>query len=295
MEPNIKQICNNHSLEYISSKPVSGGDINVAYMIETAKGKYFLKLNSLLRFPLMFKREAEGLTELHKSTNLKVPTIVATGQCNEQQYLLMEWVEKASPSLDFWNTFAEGLARLHRNTNTYFGWHSSNYIGSLVQPNNYSFGWAEFYATQRILPLTERLYNDGLFSKVDVYGAEELCNSFKNIFPNEPPSLLHGDLWAGNFMAVNIKNDKTVTPEVFPCIYDPAVYFGHREMDIGMSLLFGGFDSTFYDRYNEHFPLEVNWRKRVPLTQLYPLLVHAILFGGGYINQCRDIIKDWRG
>ena len=114
--------------------------------------------------------------------------------------------------------------------------------------------------------------------------AESLCNRFEQIFPKEPPALLHGDLWGGNYL---IDSSGEVA------IYDPAVYYGHREMDIGMARLFGGFDPRFYDQYNNTYPLENGWERRVGVTQLYPLLVHAILFGGHYINQARKIVKDF--
>ena len=128
-----------------------------------------------------------------------------------------------------------------------------------------------------------QLFDNGSFDKNDVLAAEKLAKNFSNIFPPEPPALLHGDLWSGNFM---------VAANGLAAIYDPAVYFGHREMDIGMTKLFGGFTAPFYQAYNEIFPMEKNWMQRVPLTQLYPLLVHALLFGGGYISNCRHLIKN---
>jgi fructosamine-3-kinase len=140
--------------------------------------------------------------------------------------------------------------------------------------------------------LVQRLFNNGDLSKVDISNAEKLCTRLIEVFPIEPPALLHGDLWAGNFMAV--KSNSNSVADVVPAIYDPAVYFGHREMDIGMSMLFGGFDSSFYEAYHSFYPLEKNWRQRIRLTQLYPLLVHAILFGGGYISQCKSILNDWK-
>jgi fructosamine-3-kinase len=131
------------------------------------------------------------------------------------------------------------------------------------------------------------LFDEGSVSKNDVQNADKLCIKFKDIFPVEPPSLLHGDLWSGNFTVAKNKAGDAV-----PAIFDPAVYYGHREMDIGMTLLFGGFTHQFYEVYQNIFPLQPGWRERVLLTQLYPLLVHAILFGGSYISQCTTIIKN---
>lgn len=286
----IKLICEAHEMQYINSRKVSGGDINETYGVDTNKGRFFMKLNSASHFPLMFEKEAEGLKALQKASSLKIPEVIATGQHQEQQYLLLEWLEKVKPSTIFWERFAEGLAQLHRITHSHFGWTSYNYTGSLEQTNEFKTSWPQFYSTQRIMPLVKKLYDQTSLLKDDVEAAEKVCVRLKDIFPDEPPALLHGDLWAGNFMAVQSGN----ASEVLPSVFDPAVYFGNREMDLGMSLLFGGFDKRFYDIYHSIFPLENNWRKRVSLTQLYPLLVHAVLFNGGYINQCRNILKEWR-
>ena len=130
----------------------------------------------------------------------------------------------------------------------------------------------------------KKLFDAGDFSATDIRDADLFCNNLKTIFPSEPPSLLHGDLWAGNYMIIS---------SGYAAIFDPAVYCGHREMDIGMTKLFGGFDQRFYDAYNETYPLEKQWQKRLPITQLYPLLVHAVLFGGHYISNVKDIVKQF--
>lgn len=294
MEQYLEEICATYNLGFISCSPVSGGDINAAYALVTDKGRFFIKLNAASLFPQMFQKEAEGLKALAQAnTLLKIPTVLAVGEYGSYQYLLMEFVEKANPSAGFWKKFAGGMAQLHSVTNAQFGWYSSNYIGSLVQQNTFTLNWSEFYTTQRILPLTNELFNKALFSSTDMQATEKFCKRLNEFFPKESPSLVHGDLWAGNFMAVKNNNLVSGNDAAIPCIYDPAVYFGHREMDIGMSLLFGGFDRNFYNAYNEHYPLEKDWRNRVSLTQLYPLLVHAVLFGGSYIEQCREILKKW--
>jgi fructosamine-3-kinase len=287
----INKICETEGLKYISTSVISGGDINATYQLVTDEGRFFMKLNSAVEFPEMFEKEADGLKALQQVKLLKVPEIVATGKVEDKQYLLLELLEKQPPSPTFWETFAQGLASLHWITNSSFGWHTSNYIGSLAQENNYKAAWAEFYATQRITPLVQKLFDKGALSKVDVSNAEILCSRLTDIFPIEPPALLHGDLWGGNFMPTKLSSNFM---DAVPSIFDPAVYYGHREMDIGMSLLFGGFDSSFYEAYHSFYPLEKNWRQRISLTQLYPLLVHAILFRGSYISQCKSILNDWK-
>jgi fructosamine-3-kinase len=130
------------------------------------------------------------------------------------------------------------------------------------------------------MPLAKQIFDTG---SREMKNAELLCGKLNQLFPREHPSLLHGDLWSGNFMC-SAKG---------PAIFDPAVYCGHREMDLGMTKLFGGFDNEFYEAYNHTYPLEKDWQKRVPLAQLYPLLVHAILFGGGYASNAANIIRSF--
>lgn len=272
---------------------VTGGDINSAYAVDTSKGRFFIKLNSALNNPQIFLKEAEGLHALEKATLLKIPQVIATGEFQGQQYIILEWLKKVTHQEVTSEKLAKGLAELHQISSKLYGWQHSNYIGSLIQENKQSASWAEFYATQRVLPLVRKVYDGGGFDKKVITAAEQVCNKLLHIFPPEVPSLIHGDLWGGNFMTVE-EADKTQSNNIYAAIFDPAVYFGHREMDLGMTLLFGGFAKDFYKHYNECFPLEKNWRQRVSLTQLYPLLVHSVLFGGSYINSCTNILTKWR-
>ena len=191
MEQLLKEIFAKHELQFKSSHTVSGGDISTAFAVETNQGLFFIKLNSATMFPLMFKREAEGLAALKGAAPLlKIPDVTAEGELNLHQYLVMNWVEKTKPSASFWHSFAEGLAQLHRNTNVQFGWHSSNCIGSLVQQNTFTPMWSEFYASQRILPLVEALFNVNSFSISDVQSAESLCSRLEQLFPAEQPAMV---------------------------------------------------------------------------------------------------------
>ena len=257
---------------------VSGGDINQSFCLQTADSKFFLKLNDASRFPEMFSREASGLLALGQTGCLEVPSVVQSGICMGMQFLLMEWLERARPNNHFWQSFGTGLACLHKRHSNDFGWVHDNYIGSLIQRNGWRKSWSEFYTDMRIMPLVVQLVERGNFSSSDLHLAEEWCSKLGNIFPAEPPALLHGDFWSGNFLA---------SGQGFAVVYDPAVYYGHREMDIAMSKLFGGFEPGFYDAYHDQYPLEKDWQSRLPYAQLYPLLVHAVLFGGSYVHQCR--------
>lgn len=268
-------------LPHAKVTPVHGGDINEAYCIFSKEKKYFLKLNNASAYPKMFEKETDGLHNLKKYFSGKVPDVIDSGAYENKQYLLLEWVEQISPQKDFWKNFGNALALMHNKPQQFFGWHTDNYIGSLQQINIPKTDWQSFYAEMRIMPMIKTLYNNSVISVADVKSTEHLCKELINIFPQEPPSFLHGDLWSGNFM---------VAANGYASVYDPAVYCGHREMDIGMTKLFGGFDQVFYDAYNETYPLQKNWKSRLNYTQLFPLLVHAILFGGHYINSVKTII-----
>lgn len=260
---------------------VHGGDINKAYCIYTNSERFFLKVNDAASYPHMFEREAAGLTELKKHRVLTVPTVIKFGIAGNKEYLLLEWIEKGNPAPDFWEQFGSGLAELHRKEQPYFGWHHSNYIGKIPQCNTKHDTWDEFYASCRIMPMVEALFNKGRFTKEDIVAAGKFCNRLDELFPVEPPSLLHGDLWSRNFIVAN--NGQVA-------IFDPSVYYGHREMDLGMAQLFGGFDQRFFDAYHETFPLEHGWEDRIKLTEAYPLLAHAAMFGGIYISKARDVL-----
>ena len=282
MQHFIAQIAGGCGISFSGFEQVQGGDINEAWQLLSAGTCYFLKLNEADRFPGMFAMEAAGLQALRNNSSIIVPQTIQYGLLQEKQWLLLQWIEKGSSNTDSLKNFGAALARMHQQPQAYFGWQQHNYIGSLQQVNTQQDNWAAFYTQCRIMPLVKILFDKHIFSKQDLQHAAALCTAADNLFPQEPPALLHGDLWAGNYM-INA-GGKAV-------LYDPAVYFGHREMDIAMTLLFGGFSQSFYDAYNEQYPLQQGWRDRLPLTQLYPLLVHAVLFGGHYVARTREIIS----
>jgi len=267
----------------ISKKtPVSGGSINKTYIVETSKGNFFVKENDALTYPNMFEAEAKGIELIYSTNTILTPKIIATGNIGSSSFLILDVVHQGRKTEKSWTSLGNGLANLHRNSNSKFGLIHNNYIGSLTQVNTLTNNWKDFYANYRIKPMVKMAFENNLFNTKFQTNFNNLYNELDSIFPEEPAALLHGDLWNGNFM-INNKEQAV--------LIDPATYYGHREMDLGMTLLFGGFQPTFYNSYNDIFPLEKGWKTRVSITQLYPLLVHANLFGGGYINSVLDIIR----
>ncbi|MBV9962236.1 MAG: fructosamine kinase family protein [Parafilimonas sp.] len=271
----------NQHVNISNYKQVFGGDVNQTFQLQTNIGSFFLKLNDG-SLKDMFEKEFAGLQLLHQTQTIKIPKPILYGEFENQIFLLTEFIKKGNTSRDFWQTFAQQLASLHQHSDKEFGLSTNNYIGSLHQQNNFCNTWSEFYATQRIIPLAQLAFKQNKFNKEDLLLAEKLCKRLSNLFPDEKPALIHGDLWSGNFMS---------DENGMPVIYDPAVYYGNREMDIAMSLLFGSFNKKFYDEYNKAFPLQPNWKERVELCQLYPLFVHLVLFDGYYYNSVVNIIK----
>jgi len=169
-----------------------------------------------------------------------------------------------------------------RLTNTNFGLDYNNYIGSLHQQNNLHPTWVDFFINERLQPQIKLARDNNEIDSTTILKFENLYKKLDEVFPKEKPALLHGDLWSGNFMS-DEKGESV--------IMDPTVYYGHREMDIAMAKLFGGFDAEFYSSYNEHYPLENGWEQRINVCNLYPLMVHVNLFGGGYLGQVKSILS----
>lgn len=282
MKAIIHSITGKTNIPVNNIKRVHGGDINETYCVYSGDKKYFLKVNEAARYPLLFEKEANGLAALKKNTHFIVPGVIHFDIAGNYQYLLMEWMEPGQPGNKFWEEFGRSLAHMHRQTRDFFGWEVDNYIGSITQKNNQQKKWSAFYSEYRILPLIKRGFDENIFDKKIMQNGELFCRKASDLFPEEPPALLHGDLWSGNFMIHSIGK---------PALFDPAVYTGHREMDMGMMQLFGGFHQRLFDSYHEYYPLETQWQQRLQLTQLYPLLMHALLFGGHYTHRCRDILS----
>lgn len=269
-----------HVIESI--RHVGGGSINNTVQLKTNYGNYFIKWNYAEAFPEMFIKEEIGLKILKETSEVMVPDIVFQNIAGQYSYLILKFVSSAIPKSDFWINFGRSLAKLHQHSNSYFGLDHDNYIGSLIQSNKKHHDWITFFITERLEYQIKNAIDNKLINIAALHQFERMFLVLSDIFPIEKPSLLHGDLWNGNFIVSENGN---------ACILDPAVYYGFREMDVAMSKLFGGFSDDFYFAYNEEFPLEKEWQNRIDICNLYPLMVHVNLFGGSYISSVLNIIK----
>jgi fructosamine-3-kinase len=269
-------------VELASTSSVGGGSINDAFRFNTNAGSFFIKKNSASRFPQMFEKEILGLDLLASAKEIPVPEVVGSGVDGDESFLILRFIESARKSNNFWENFGKNLANLHKHSAAYFGLDHDNYIGSLFQSNQKHASWAEFFREERLAAQVKLARDNGKMGRETVNSFERFYLKIEEIFPIEPPALIHGDLWGGNFM-VDEKGEAT--------IIDPAVYFGHREMDLGMSQLFGGFSHEFYEAYYRQYPLEKGWQNRMDYCNLYPLMVHVNLFGGGYLGSVNSILR----
>lgn len=263
---------------------VSGGDINDAYRLRTRGGRLLFLKTHPDAAPSMFPAEAAGLRWLAEAGGLRVPEVVAVSRedAGDPPFLLLEWLEPGRRLPDFDVRLGRGLAELHRFGAAGFGLDHDGFIGTLPQGNRPTRDWPTFYAERRLLPQLERARRRGLVDGRLGRRLEALAAALPALVgPAEPPARLHGDLWGGNLH---------VDPEGAPCLIDPAPYGGHREIDLAMMRLFGGFGRGVFDAYGEAHPLAAGHEERVPLYQLYPLLVHVNLFGGGYVRSVEGAI-----
>ncbi len=274
----------------VKTSPVGGGCINDCYRVDTNAGVYFVKHNDPRRYPGMFDAEAKGLELLRKhckdrSSQIMVPKAIAHGMDDHYSYLILEFLEGGQMQRDFWDHFGSGMAQLHKHTENYFGLDHSNYIGSLPQSNTPHGNWIEFFITERMEAQLRMARDSGHAGRELGKSFQDLYQHLPDIFPEEPPALLHGDLWSGNYM---------IGPGGTAAIVDPAVYYGHRYMDLGMSKLFGGFAPAFYQSYEAEYPMEKNWEEGTEVANLYPLLVHLNLFGSGYLGSIKSTLRRFR-
>jgi len=258
---------------------VGGGCINQAQRIRYGDTDYFVKLNTAGMLD-MFAAEAAGLDALRRCKALKIPAPVCYGNDAQSAWLVLEYLPLGGRAND--RALGEGLAAMHRITQDMFGWERDNTIGSTPQINTPGDSWVEFWREQRLRFQLELAARHGHGGRLQSRG-EQLLGCFHLLFEGYTPvaSLLHGDLWSGNH---------AWTRSGEPAIFDPAVYYGDREADMAMTELFGGYGGGFYTAYEHAWPLDPGYRTRKTLYNLYHILNHLNLFGGGYLGQAQGMI-----
>lgn len=268
------------SFELADQQQAGGGCINQGLVLVGRDGqRFFVKLNNDDRHGEMFAAEAEGLAELDAAAAIRVPRPIVHGIAGNRAFLVLEWLDLGGRGSGV--DLGRRLANLHRTTRPQFGWHRDNTIGSTPQPNHATSDWLVFYGESRLGHQLRLAARNGASGRLIADG-ERLITGLAAFYPGYRPipSLLHGDLWGGNYGYAHGE----------PVLFDPAVYFGDREADLAMTELFGGFSADFYAAYREAWPLDPGYATRKTLYNLYHVLNHFNLFGGGYAGQAQTMI-----
>lgn len=264
-----------------NTKSVGGGCINQGYRVSGNGTEYFVKLNQASQLE-MFAAEAIGLKQMYATQTITVPQPICWGIADNSSYIVLQWLDLGGSNSQSWREMGRQLAAMHREgTSESFGWERNNTIGSTPQINTWTDNWADFFAEHRLgyqLKLAKR--RGGNFGDPN-----QVIKAVRDKLADRQPqaSLVHGDLWSGN---------AAITDDGKPVILDPATYYGDRETDIAMTELFGGFPKAFYHGYNEVWQLDSGYQQRKSLYNLYHVLNHFNLFGGGYGSQAQRIINN---
>ncbi|MBP3192748.1 fructosamine kinase family protein [Natronogracilivirga saccharolytica] len=264
---------------------VGGGCINDTYRVTLGDGSDFFVKENRISLLDMFEKEARGLRLLSEAANgIQIPEVhgILKDEESGQAWLVLSFIREASKSSIFDDNFGRALAGMHQNSSSQYGLDHNNYIGRLPQINDWRDDWVSFFIDCRIEPQVKMAREKGHFSGQTGNCLERLYKMLPDIMPEAPPSLLHGDLWGGNYLCDD--QDR-------PVLIDPAVYYGHPEAELAFTRLFGGFGPDFYKSYEEVSPLSPGFSERVDIYNLYPLLVHVNLFGGSYVSQTEAIIR----
>lgn len=259
------------------------GNFNLAARVLTSAGRFFIKWNQGDHTG-MFESEAKCVKLLADTGALRLPKVYGFGKRPEGAFLMIDFVDEAPKAANFWENFGGQLAQLHRFTHDSFGLHFDNYIGAIAQNNQAMANGIDFYIERRLAPLAQKAFDTGKIGAEILKSFELLYPKLASLLPNDKPALLHGDLWSGNLM---VDHDGQAT------LVDPSAYYGLREAELAFTTLFGGFEPKFYEAYHENFPLEPGFKHRIALYNLYPLLVHVNLFGGGYVESVKNILKQF--
>jgi len=273
-------------VKILTSNSLGGGCINHASKIETNVGNFFLKWNT--NYPAdIFIREAESLTELKKAAdnNLLIPKVYVSKEVDSTPgFLVQEYLPPGYSNSNSDEKLGRGLAFLHQYKNENFGFYNNNYCGATLQNNSWLNNWVEFFRDNRLRFLLNLIHKERPLPASEMKIYDKLLDRIPNLIPEYSEAvLIHGDLWSGNFMI----------SEHGPVLIDPAAYYADREMEFAIITMFGGFSQRFFDSYNEVNQLPAGWKQRNNLYQLYHILNHYYLFGGGYQSQALSVAKSF--
>jgi fructosamine-3-kinase len=277
----IHQLSKYFETPILNWQSISGGDISNSYKLQTKNYSVFLKTHSN---KALLNAEYLGLLEIGKTKTIHTPRILHFGDLEHNSCLALEWIDSKPAHTKDYTKLGQQLAQLHQCSQEQFGFSISNFIGHLSQSNTYHSNWNDFYIEERLVPQLHLAKNKNLLDEKDFPSASKLKEKCNIYFQNITPSLLHGDLWSGNFFISKIGT---------PYIFDPSTYYGHSEIDIAMTKLFGGFDASFYKSYHELIPKDEFTDVRIELYQLYYLLVHLNMFGTSYYTSVKHIIQKY--
>jgi fructosamine-3-kinase len=268
------------TFEMTSTLSVGGGCINQGYQLIGKDIKYFVKLNQAAQVS-MFEAEALGLTQMYETKTITIPKPICWGVAGNSCYIVLEWLNLGKGNNSSWLEMGRQLAQMHQQGRAErYGWEINNTIGSTPQINTWMDNWGDFFAQQRIgyqLQLAKR--KGGSFADT-----KRVIEAVRVKLADRQPkaSIVHGDLWSGN---------ASITADGEPTIFDPATYYGDREVDLAMTELFGGFPAVFYQGYNQQWQLDAGYQQRKNIYNLYHILNHFNLFGGGYASQAKQMIQ----
>lgn len=273
-----------NGIQILDFSHLSGGCIHNALKLNTNQGSYFIKYNKPTDF-IMFETELKGLKQLYDTHEIRIPETIDCGIADGKSYLLLEFIESGRQMHDFWESFGASMANLHKNfLKDSYGLEYNNFIGRLHQNNSKKNNWIEFFIENRLAAQVNLAVSNHLMGKEYVDQFEQFYKILPDLLPVEPPSLLHGDLWSGNFITAE---------DGYAALIDPAIYYGNREIELSFTTMFGGFDSRFYNSYNEIFPLAPGFDERLNIYNLYPYLVHVNLFGPSYLSGIEPVIRKY--
>lgn len=262
---------------------LSGGDISKVFLLETETERFVCKIQYGETALHLFQSEKEGLGAIEKTNTIATPKVLHYEALEKGAFLLMEYIESKLPNAADMELLGHHLAALHKNgASKTFGGPSANFIGSLPQSNTPHSNWISFYVKERLLPQLLLAQQNQLLSSEEIPTEVKLLEGCTNVMEPIRPALLHGDLWSGNYL---------IDTKGIPYLIDPAVYYGHTEVDIAMTKLFGGFSGRFYNAYREHIPVPSNVEQLTDIYHLYYLLVHLNLFGPSYYAQVTSILR----